>query len=308
MSVRIGMGLANFPFSGPRAFWRWVECCEDGGVDSLWQTDRLISTQPLLEPIATMGALAGGTERLKFGMNVVVIGMRDPLVLAKQCATIDVLSNGRLLAAFGVGRDTAPEWAATGTSPQDRGRRSDEALTLLARLWSEEHVTFHGEFYRYDDVTISPRPIQQPLPLWIGGSSRAAIRRTATLGTGWVSGIQAPAQVAPVVEAIKRAAAEAGRTIDDDHYGAGFPYRFGSWDDPLVQRAAGALSRTLDSADPRDYLAVGDTEAILARIAEYRAAGVSKFILRPIADGDDDFLDQTRRLVETVLLAVHSEG
>src|SRR5690606_30922070 len=100
----------------------------------------------------------------------------DPLVIAKQCATIDVLSNGRLLPAFGVGRDAAPEWAATGRSPADRGKRADEALTLLSRLWSEERVTFHGEHYHYDDVSIAPRPVQQPLPLWIGGNSRAAIR------------------------------------------------------------------------------------------------------------------------------------
>src|SRR5690606_23667014 len=120
-------------------------------IDSIWQTDRLASSQPILESMTTMAALAGRTERLKFGMNVVVLGFRDPLVLAKQCATIDVLSDGRLLPAFGVGRDAAPEWSATGRSPADRGRRADEALTLLTRLWSEERVTFHGEHYHYDD-------------------------------------------------------------------------------------------------------------------------------------------------------------
>ena len=125
MSARIGFGIATFPFSGPRSFWRWVEMLEDGGVDSLWQTDRLISSQPILEPMATMAALAGGTDRLKFGMNVVVLPFRDPLVIAKQCATIDVLSNGRLLPAFGVGRDVAPEWRASGKDPARR-KHSDQ--------------------------------------------------------------------------------------------------------------------------------------------------------------------------------------
>ncbi len=220
MSVRIGFGFANFPFSGPRNFWRWVEMLEEGGVDSLWQTDRLISSQPILEPMATMAALAGGTDRLKFGMNVVVIPFRDPLVIAKQCATIDVLSNGRLLPAFGVGREVAPEWRASGKDPARRGAKAVEAREILTRLWNEGHVTFEGEHYQFEDATISPRPIQQPLPIWIGGSSKAAIRRTARLGSGWLSGVQSPTQVAPVVAAIREASAEAGRPIDDDHYGA----------------------------------------------------------------------------------------
>lgn len=306
MSVRIGMGLANFPFSGPQAFWRWVERCEASDVDSLWQTDRLVSTQPILESMATMAALAGATERLKFGMNVVVLGFRDPLELAKQCATIDYLSNGRLLPAFGVGRDAAPEWQASGRSPANRGRAADEALTLLTRLWSEESVTFEGKHYQYRDASISPRPVQQPLPLWIGGNSPAAIRRTATLGTGWLGGVQSPAQVAPVIEAIKRATVEAGRTIDPDHYGAGFAYRFGNWDEPVVERAARAMtSGRPDAGDPRDYFAVGDAEAIIVRFREFCDAGVSKFIVRPMAEDDVDFMDQTERLIESVLPVVH---
>ncbi len=307
MSVRIGLGLANFPFAGAKAFWRWVDRCERSDVDSLWQTDRLVSRQPQLESMTTMAALAGGTERLKFGMNVVVVGFRDPLVLAKECATIDVLSGGRLLPAFGVGRDAAPEWAATGRSPSKRGAMADEALTLLTRLWTEEEVTFQGEHYQYEGVSISPRPVQQPLPLWIGGSSRAAIRRTATLGTGWVSGVQSPAQVAPVVPAVKQAAEQAGRTIDPDHYGAGFPYRFGSWEEPLVERTATALASRADAGDPRDYIAVGDERDIIARLNEYLDAGVSKFILRPLAEGDDDFFYQTERLIETVIPQVHGK-
>ena len=308
MSARIGFGIANFPFSGPRPFWRWVEMLEEGGVDSLWQTDRLISSQPILEPMTTMAALAGGTDRLKFGMNVVVVPFRDPLVLAKQCATIDVLSDGRLLPAFGVGREVAPEWRASGRDPAGRGAKADEALEILTRLWAEENVTFEGEHYQFSDATISPRPIQQPLPLWIGGSSKAAIRRTARVGSGWLGGVQSPSQVAPVVAAIRKASAEAGRPIDDDHYGAGFAYRFGDWDDPIVQRTAAGLARVADAGDPRDYIAVGDAAAILSRIDEYAAAGISKFVMRPLAEGDDEVMYQTQRLIESVLPVVHGEG
>jgi probable F420-dependent oxidoreductase len=305
MSVRIGLSLSALPFGSPRALWRWVERCEASDVDSLWQTDRLVSSDPLLEPLAFAAALAGGTERLKFGMNVLVLPLRDPLVLAKQCASIDWLSGGRLLPAFGVGGDAAVEWEATGRDRRTRGAQADEALAIVSRLWAGERVTFEGAHYRYRDVAIAPLPLQQPLPLWIGGSSPAAIRRTARVGTGWIAGIQGPAQVAPVVAAIRAAAVAAGRPIDDDHYGAGFAFRFGSWEEPAVQQAAAGLARLGPERDPRDYLAVGDAAAIVARVYEYIAAGVSKFVLRPLGTGEADVLAQTERLIEDVLPQVH---
>ncbi len=305
MSVRIGLGIANLPFSDARAFWRWIDMCEEHDVDSIWQTDRLVSTVPMLESMSLMAALAGATERLRFGMNVVVLPFRDPLVLAKQCATIDYLSDGRFVPAFGVGRDTSPEFAAANRSPRARGAWTDEVLQLLRRLWSEDAVTFEGEHITYRDVTIEPKPVQAELPIWIGGSSNAAIRRTARYGTGWLGGVQAPSQVAPVIAAIKRETAAAGRTIDDDHYGAGFAYRFGDWEEPIVQRTAAGLARVADAGDPRDYIAVGGAEDILRRIEQYRAAGVSKFVLRPLATGDDEVFEQTRRLIETVVPVVH---
>jgi alkanesulfonate monooxygenase SsuD/methylene tetrahydromethanopterin reductase-like flavin-dependent oxidoreductase (luciferase family) len=99
MTISVGMGIAAFPFADARGFWRWVDLCEAGGVDSIWQSDRLIGTVPALECISVMAALAGRTRRLKFGMNVLSLAQRDPVLVAKQCATIDVLSEGRLLLA-----------------------------------------------------------------------------------------------------------------------------------------------------------------------------------------------------------------
>jgi probable F420-dependent oxidoreductase len=305
MKVRIGLGLANFPFSDARAFWRWIDRCEDSTVDSIWQTDRLVSSIPQLESMTTMAALAGATRRLKFGMNVTVVAFRDPLVLARECATIDFLSGGRLLPAFGVGPDIAPEWQATGRTPKGRGSQSDEALEIMARLWTGERVTYEGKTYRYRDVQIAPLPAQQPLPLWIGGRSAAAIRRTARLGTGWLGGVESPEQVAPVVAAIADASAAAGRPIDPDHYGAAFGFRFGTWDEPIVERTARVVAALAQTNDPRRHVAVGGAAEILARIEEFAATGVSKFVLRPIARGDDDMMEQTALLVREVLPHVH---
>ncbi len=306
MSIRIGMGVAGFPFSGIEPFFRWVDLCEASPLDSIWFSERLVSSAPTLEPMAAMAVLSGRTQRLKFGMNAIVLPFRDPLVLAKECATLDYLSNGRLLPAFGVGADVSPEFRATSRQPLGRGALSDEILTIMTRLWSEERVTHEGKHFQYRDVTISPRPVQQPLPLWIGGSSEAAIRRTATLGTGWLAGLQSPEQVRPVVAAIRTASSAAGRPIDDDHYGAGFTFRFGSWDEPSVERAAKQFSRFPGAPDPRTYLAVGTAADIAARAAEYVDAGISKFVLRPVGETDDEIIEQTRRLIDEVVPLVHA--
>jgi probable F420-dependent oxidoreductase len=310
MSIRIGAGLAGFPFAEPDEFWRWVDSCEDSRIDSLWFSERLVSSQPFLEPISTLAALAGRTQRLKFGMNAVVLPFRDPLVLAKECATIDFLSNGRLLPVFGVGNDSAPEFAATGASPAGRGSRSNEFLELLSRLWSEERVTHHGRHYRYTDVTISPRPVQSPLPLWIGGSSSAAIERTARLGTGWLGGSgQTPGAAGATVRAIRSRLAALGRedAIEDDHYGAGIAFRFGSWDDPAVERTAALLRPRLREGDEvASVMAVGGADTIVALVRRFVDAGISKFVLRPIASSGIEFIEQTRLLDREVIPEVHA--
>ncbi|MBM3489042.1 MAG: LLM class flavin-dependent oxidoreductase [Alphaproteobacteria bacterium] len=300
MGIGIGLGLADMPFSDGRAFWRWVDLCEAGGVDSLWQTDRLVSRDPILECMSMMAALAGGTRRLKFGMNVASVGLRDPLLLAKQCATIDFLSNGRLLPAFGIGNEKAPDWAAMGRPTQGRGQRTDEGLELIRRLWTEDSVSFEGKYYQYKDACISPKPLQKDFPLWIGGSSEAAIRRTARFGTGWLAGLESAEQVGPVVEAIKRACREAGREIDPEHFGAGFQVRFGRPDEPfLVKRFEAYRRRT--GRDPGNQYVIGTAEQMLERLAIYVRGGVFKFILRPVGIDDEDMLRQTRRLIEDVL-------
>jgi probable F420-dependent oxidoreductase len=303
MTISVGMGIAAFPFGDARGFWRWVDLCEEGGVDSIWQSDRVISTAPALECMSVMAALAGHTRRLKFGMNVLSLAQRDPVLVAKQCATIDVLSEGRLLPAFGIGSPLGPEWKALGLDTKSRGKRMDEALEIVSRLWREEEVDFDGVHFKLKGASIAPKPVQAELPMWIGGSSEAAIRRTARYGTGWQAGLDGLNDIARVIPAIKDAAAAAGRTIDEDHYGAGLAFHFGSADDRAVVEAKAQVIRRV-GRDVPGYFGIGDAEAILARIADLVAAGVSKFILRPLAGGEEMVLAQTRRLIDEVLPAV----
>lgn len=299
-TIAAGIGLAEFPFRTVAGFWRWVDLCEQGGVDSIWQNDRLVSRNPVLECMTALAAIAGRTRRIKFGVNVVGVALRDPLLLAKQCATIDALSEGRMLPGFGIGSPRGPEWEAMHLDPTTRGRKTDEALEIIARLWKGEKVTYAGKHFQLTNASISPLPVQVELPMWIGGSSAAAVQRTAKYGSGWQAGSETPEAVGQVIAAIKVAAAAAGRSIDEDHYGAAFAYRFGNANDPGVAKTMDHYqART--GRDARVHFVFGDAEAIIERIARYIEHGASKFILRPLADGDEDMYAQTQRLIEEAL-------
>jgi alkanesulfonate monooxygenase SsuD/methylene tetrahydromethanopterin reductase-like flavin-dependent oxidoreductase (luciferase family) len=184
--------------------------------------------------------------------------------------------------------------------PATRGRKTDEALEIIARLWQGEKLTYAGKHFQLTNASISPLPLQADFPMWIGGSSDAAVRRTAKYGTGWQAGSETPEAVGRVIAAIRAAAATAGRAIDEDHYGAAFAFRFGGADDPGVAKAM-ANFKTRTGRDASVHFAFGDADAIVERIARYVENDASKFILRPAADGDEDMYAQTRRFVEEVL-------
>jgi probable F420-dependent oxidoreductase len=302
-TISVGMGLAAFPFADAGGFWRWVDLCEAGGVDSIWQTDRLIGAEPTLECMSVMAALAGRTRRLKFGMNVLALAQREPVLVAKQCATIDLLSDGRLLPAFGIGSPTGPEWQALGLDTRSRGKRLDEALEIVSRLWREPSVDFDGVHFKLRGARIAPKPVQAELPLWIGGASEAAIRRTARFGTGWQAGLDGLDDIARVITAIKSATAAAGRTIEEDHYGAGLAFHFGAPDEPEVVEARARFTRFVGRETP-GYFVIGNAGTILSRIEDLVAAGASKFVLRPLLRGEEAVLAQTRHLIEELLPAV----
>jgi probable F420-dependent oxidoreductase len=302
MAIGIGLGISRFPFEDAGGYWQWLEQCETGGVDSIWQTDRLVSKEPVLECFAAMAAIAGATKRIRFGFNVASIALRDPLLVAKQCATIDMLSGGRLLPAFGLGSALSQDYVATGTPTRRRGKKADEALDLVSRLWHEEEVSYSGEFYQYDKAAISPKPANKRMPLWIGGSSEVAMQRTARIGTGWIGGLDSPEQAGVMVRGIQAALKQTGRQIDHDHYGASFSFRIGSPDDPIARRASEALAGRL-KRDPSRFMVAGNADAVVRRIQEYIDAGCSKFVMLPMSNGTDDTLKQTQLVIDEVLPA-----
>ena len=300
MTIGIGLGLATYTFSTAEGYWQWVRRCDTAGVDSLWQTDRLISNEPFLECMSVMAGLTGSTKTIKFGMNVASMGLRDPLQTAKQCATIDYLSGGRLLPAFGLGSNRSRDFIASGTSTKARGQKMNEALEIINRLWTGEEVTFEGKHYQYDKASIRPCPVQVPLPLWIGGSSDAAIERTAKYGTGWQASFDTPEEAGVIVDKILAAAVKQGRSIDTDHFGTGFGVRFGSWDEEPVKKMVADFEKRTGKQAARG-LVVGGSDEILERIQAYVDRGVSKFILRPIGNGDAEMKEQTEQIIEEIL-------
>ena len=300
MAIGIGMGTSVFPFDNARDYFKWVDKCEAGKVDSIWQTDRLVSKESMLECLSAMAILAGYTESIRFGMNVASIAIRDPLVTAKQCATIDYISGGRLLPAFGLGSKISRDYTATNISTKGRGKKADEALEIVSRLWAEDSVTFEGEHFSYKDAVITPKPANATIPLWIGGSSQIAVKRTARIGTGWLGGIDSPETAGAVVSGVKEALKNTERDIDDDHYGATLLFRFGNQEDRSVLSTTKGITARMGKNAKRYYV-VGNTSEIVERIKEFIDVGCQKFVLLPMASGTKEVMEQTRLCIDEII-------
>ena len=300
MAIGIGMGTSVFPFDNARDYFKWVDKCEAGKVDSIWQTDRLVSKESMLECLSAMAILAGYTESIRFGMNVASIAIRDPLITAKQCATIDYISGGRLLPAFGLGSKISRDYTATNISTKGRGKKADEALEIVSRLWAEDSVTFQGEHFSYKDAVITPKPANASIPLWIGGSSQIAVKRTARIGTGWLGGIDSPETAGAVVSGVKEALKNTEREIDDDHYGATLLFRFGNQEDRSVLSTTKGIAVRMGK-NARRYYVVGNTSEIVERIKEFIDVGCQKFVLLPMASGTKEVMEQTRLCIDEII-------
>ncbi len=301
--IRLGFGIGAWPFGERTAarFYDFVDRCEDWGVDSLWFSDRIVGAGGTLEPVVTMAALSGRKGMMKFGTNALIMSVRHPVLMAKELATLDFLSEGRLLLVAGLGSEDPIEYEALGMAKPQRARRTDEALEALRLLWTQDSATFHGRHYSFTDVSVTPRPVQQPgPPIWIGGRSDAAMRRTGRLGDGWLPSAITPDECAAGIAAIDAYAAEAGRAVPDDHFGVSITCAVADSQDAARELAAGALPRRRDDVPLETYTAMGAPEQIIAKLNEYVDAGVTKFVLRP-SGPPDVWMRQAERLATQVI-------
>jgi probable F420-dependent oxidoreductase len=280
VKVRIGFGLGTAGWAVDERFGGLVDDLERLGFDSLWLSERL--TTPTVDPIVGLAFAAGRTRRLKLGTSVLVLPGRNLGILAKELASLDRLAAGRLLLAFGLGVADPSEQQAFGVTRRERSSWFDEALPLLRRLWTEEQVDHQGPRFSYEGLSIQPKPIQQPIEVWLGGSAPSELRRVGRLGDGWLPSLIRPSEAAAARTVVETAAAEAGREIDPEHFGAIVVYAHQAIPPAQVQ----AIATRRPGVDPAELIPVG-LPAARAAVERFVEAGVSKFVVRPASEPAD---------------------
>jgi probable F420-dependent oxidoreductase len=267
VKVRVGVSLGIDGDTDPAALAEAVRAMEDLRFDSLWLAERMTTATP--DPIAALGFAASLTRRLKLGTGVMVLPGRNAAVVAKQLATLDRLSGGRLLVTFGLGGEASERAAFPIAAGRTRGDVFDESLALVRRYVRGDDV---------DGVVVRPAPVQRPLEFWVAGTVPAAQRRAGRLADGWLTSLITPDEARRGREVVEAEAERAGRRVDPEHFGVSLAYADGAIPAPL--RATIAARRP--GLDPAALIPVG-LPAAAALMEEYVAAGFSKFVVRPAA-------------------------
>ena len=242
--------------------------------------------------IATLSLIASRTSKMKLGPSVLLLNLRHPLLTAKAFASLDYLSNGRMVMAVGTGANLA-DYAACGIPTESRGKRLDEGIEVLREVWTKPKASYYGKFFNFDNVSIEPRPIARTnndfgtMDIWVGGRSDAVLKRTARLADGYFASFQTPAEYGASMEKIRTYAAEYGRANARIESGL-----------ILLCRIAGSREKALNEMQPMmsamgrgaeqflERSVFGSPEDIIGRLSEYTALGLDKFVLWPIADPD----------------------
>lgn len=304
MKVRIGVGLGVGGLRDDGRFGAFVDALDAHGFDSLWLSERIAGDAP--DPVIGLAFAAGRTERLKLGTSVQVLPGRNPPLLAKEWATLDRLSGGRALPAFGLGNPIAAEHQAFGVAREDRAPIFDEALPLIRRLWSEDDVDHDGEHFTYKQLTVRPKPVQEQMDVWLGGRAKSELRRCGRLGDGWLASFLTADECAERRPVIEEAAADAERAIDPEHYGAMVLHSRDAVPDFVMER----LAALRPESDPEDLVAVGP-DKLRTRLGEYIAVDFSKLVIVPLdeppapAGGSTDSWDAALGTIADAVLDLH---
>ncbi len=270
------------------AIQRYLRRAEELGFHSLWVQEQAVLRQAAsaLEGITMLGYAAAATRRVRLGMAVFLINLRSPVHLAKSLASLDQLSQGRLIAGVGLGAVTRL-YQAYGLSADKRLARFNEALTLMQKLWTEDNVNFEGQFWQLKNATLVPKPFQKPHPpIWFGGNAPAALRRAAQRGSGFIgAGSTSTADFKEQMKILLPALSEAKKdpaeftvakrvyiAVDNDRARAG--KRLKEW--------FGAYYGAPDLAEKVSVW--GGAEECAARLSEIAAAGARLLLLNPVFD------------------------
>lgn len=300
VKVGIGFGQWRYGLPAPELICEYAETSEAVGLDSLWLSDHIVTRNPTIDIACLFAMIAGRTRRLKMGPSVLTLPARHPVHVAKTYASLDYLSGGRMIMAVGSGSDLR-DLAASGVPSEDRGKRLDEGIAILRRLWTESHVTHHGRFYQFDDVTIEPKPLKGSLDIWIGGKSDAILKRVVRLGDGWFPALTSPEEFKRDMEKLMAFGEQAGRTINPRESGVLLLTHIDEDRDAAWRTVAPSL-RGLPM--PPEEIAlrsiVGPAAECVEKLKRFVEAGCVKFVLRP-ACPPDQVMSQIERYGKAIL-------
>ncbi len=279
------------------------------GFASLWAGDHVSFPAPILDPLQVLAAFAAHTRRVRLGTCVYLLPLRHPTHVAKMIAALDFIAEGRLIFGVGVGGEFPGEFRACGVPVGERGRRANEAIRALRRLWDEraagEGASHRGKFFDIGPVRIAPAPPQGAgLPIWIGGRSEAALRRAARLGDGYVGYLLDVEGFTRRMARIRELASAAGR-VPEAIAAAHMAFAIVDADRGRALAQAGAMlgamyGRSMEAAAAR-YCLAGTPAEVRAAADAYAAAGCGHLILTPLAFGDG-LEDQIDRLAAALAL------
>lgn len=260
-----------------------VERVDRCGYDSLWVGDHIAFAIPILDPFLQLAQAAVASRRLLLGTSVYLLPLRHAGPVAKQVATLDHLTEGRLIFGVGVGGEFPREYALAGVPIAERGARLSEGIAVLRKLWSGETVSHDGRFYPFPELRMQPPPRQAGgPPIWCGGRSEGALKRTGRLADGWMSYVVTPQMYRESLEKIAAAAEESGRALS----AFGTAHLLFMRLDDTYEAALEAATKTLSVRYAMDfrkaaqrYCALGPAAQIAERIREFHAAGVRHVVL-----------------------------
>ena len=270
---------------------RLARAAEQAGFDSLWAGDHVSFYVPILESLTLLSFVAGATERVKIGTGVYLLPLRHPTTTAKVTATLDVLAGGRLLLGVGVGGEFPPEFEACGVPVGERGSRTDEAIAVLRKLWSEDGASHDGRHFRFGPVSLNPKPVQAGgPPIIVGGRKPPALRRAGRLGDGYISHMCAAETYAQNLDAIRRHAVEASRR-DVPFTTAAFLFTILDDDYERALDGAANLLQMIYNRPFRDaakkYCLLGRPSDCLEQLQAFADAGCRHFVLSPLMPPDE---------------------
>jgi probable F420-dependent oxidoreductase len=311
------------PFVDPADFVRLATLCERLGYHSVWGNDH-ITTQDYVrglfpgtppnfyELLTVLSFCAAATTTLKVGTAVAVLPMRDPFWLAKQAATIDQMSGGRLILGVGIGayREEFAAWAPRLSKDARRGDMLDEGLALMQRLFAELRVTHDGKYYACRDIEMFPKPKQKPFALFVGGHNMENVERAARVGAGWLPGWRPWPELAERIKVLKERAAELGRDPSEIEIAPQFSVTVAKTAEEAEQRymASGLVAHRKSLAYTGRDLSkqvvanrIGSPDMIREKVAGLKAIGVDHACALMIpADSIGEFEEQVQWFAETV--------